>query len=88
MQKWFLFFLIVGRFVSLSCCHQVLILCRNYFSVIMVFGTQDHGILRDGSKEAVDNESELARRTLSQDLNRHATVVLEGRASGQFLDLA
>lgn len=50
----------------------------------MVLGMQDHGILRDGSKEAVDNESELARRTLSQDLNRHATVVLEGRASGQF----
>jgi transcription initiation factor TFIIH subunit 1 len=45
---------------------------------------QDHGILRDGSKATVDNESELARRTLSQDLNRHATVVLEGRASGQF----
>ncbi|KAK3126857.1 hypothetical protein QOZ80_7AG0564040 [Eleusine coracana subsp. coracana] len=41
----------------------------------------DHGILRDGSKETVDNESELARRTLSQDLNRHATVVLEGRVS-------
>jgi transcription initiation factor TFIIH subunit 1 len=45
---------------------------------------QDHAILRDGSKATVDNESELARRTLSQDLNRHATVVLEGRASGQF----
>ncbi|TVU46426.1 hypothetical protein EJB05_05961, partial [Eragrostis curvula] len=41
----------------------------------------DHGILRDGSKETVDNDSELARRTLSQDLNRHAAVVLEGRAS-------
>ncbi|XP_038974694.1 general transcription and DNA repair factor IIH subunit TFB1-1-like isoform X2 [Phoenix dactylifera] len=40
----------------------------------------DHGILRDGSKETADAENELARRTLSQDLNRHATVVLEGRA--------
>ncbi|OEL28672.1 putative RNA polymerase II transcription factor B subunit 1-1 [Dichanthelium oligosanthes] len=44
----------------------------------------DHGILRDGSKETVDNDSELARRTLSQDLNRHAAVVLEGISSGSF----
>ncbi|KAI0504350.1 hypothetical protein KFK09_015302 [Dendrobium nobile] len=41
---------------------------------------QDHGLLRDGGKETVDAESELSRRTLSQDLNRHAAVVLEGRA--------
>lgn len=41
----------------------------------------DHGILRDGSKETVDTDSDLARRTLSQDLNRHAAVVLEGRSS-------
>ncbi|WVZ95046.1 hypothetical protein U9M48_040852 [Paspalum notatum var. saurae] len=41
----------------------------------------DHGILRDGSKETVDTDSELVRRTLSQDLNRHAAVVLEGKAS-------
>ncbi|AQK50810.1 General transcription and DNA repair factor IIH subunit TFB1-1 isoform 1 [Zea mays] len=40
----------------------------------------DHGIHRDGSKETVDADSELARRTLSQDLNRHAAVVLEGRS--------
>nr|ACF22789.1 transcription factor related protein [Brachypodium distachyon] len=39
----------------------------------------DHGILRDGSRETTDTDSELARRTLSQDLNRHAAVVLEGR---------
>ncbi|KAL4185870.1 hypothetical protein AMTRI_Chr10g232960 [Amborella trichopoda] len=38
-----------------------------------------HGILRDGSKESVDSESELPKRTLLQDLNRHAAVVLEGR---------
>lgn len=41
----------------------------------------DHGIIRDGSKETIDNDGELARRTLSQDLNRHAAVVLEGRSS-------
>ncbi|XP_066352958.1 general transcription and DNA repair factor IIH subunit TFB1-1-like isoform X2 [Miscanthus floridulus] len=40
----------------------------------------DHGIHRDGNKETVDADSELARRTLSQDLNRHAAVVLEGRS--------
>ncbi|CAO2176454.1 unnamed protein product [Urochloa humidicola] len=41
----------------------------------------DHGILRDGSKETVDTDSEFARRTLSQELNRHAAVVLEGITS-------
>ncbi|XP_051201299.1 general transcription and DNA repair factor IIH subunit TFB1-1 [Lolium perenne] len=41
----------------------------------------DHGILRDGSRETVDADSELAGRTLSQDLNRHAAVVLEGRST-------
>lgn len=40
----------------------------------------DHGILRDGSKETVDTENDLSKRTLSQDLNRHAAVVLEGSA--------
>ncbi|RZS02829.1 hypothetical protein BHM03_00032917 [Ensete ventricosum] len=41
---------------------------------------QDHGILRDGCKEIADSENDLARRTLAQDVNRHAAVVLEGRA--------
>ncbi|XP_077237509.1 general transcription and DNA repair factor IIH subunit TFB1-1-like isoform X2 [Tasmannia lanceolata] len=40
----------------------------------------DHGILRDGIKETAASENELSRRTISQDLNRHAAVVLEGRA--------
>lgn len=40
----------------------------------------DHGILRDGNKEITDTQYEQYRRTLSQDLNRHAAVVLEGRA--------
>ncbi|XP_059591344.1 general transcription and DNA repair factor IIH subunit TFB1-1 isoform X3 [Vitis vinifera] len=39
----------------------------------------DHGIFRDGSKEIIDPQYEQYRRTLSQDLNRHAAVVLEGR---------
>ncbi|CAM0880226.1 unnamed protein product [Alopecurus aequalis] len=41
----------------------------------------DHGILRDGSRETTDTDCELARRTLSQDLNHHAAVVLEGRST-------
>ncbi|KAG8047160.1 hypothetical protein GUJ93_ZPchr0008g13790 [Zizania palustris] len=40
-----------------------------------------HGIIHDGSKETIDTDSDFARRTLSQDLNRHAAVVLEGRSS-------
>ncbi|KAJ3679186.1 hypothetical protein LUZ60_017197 [Juncus effusus] len=39
----------------------------------------DHGILRDGYKEMAETESEVSKRSLSQDLNRHAAVVLEGR---------
>ncbi|XP_022731035.1 probable RNA polymerase II transcription factor B subunit 1-1 isoform X4 [Durio zibethinus] len=40
----------------------------------------DRGIFRDGSKEMTESQNELYRRTLSQDFNRHAAVVLEGRA--------
>ncbi|KAI3973200.1 hypothetical protein MKW92_005959 [Papaver armeniacum] len=39
----------------------------------------DHGIYRDGSKEFTDSEYDQYKRTLAQDLNRHAAVVLEGR---------
>ncbi|CAL1363202.1 unnamed protein product [Linum trigynum] len=38
----------------------------------------DHGILRDGSKEVPEPGNELYQRTLLQDLNRHAAVVLQG----------
>eukprot|EP01018_Ginkgo_biloba_P037449 Gb_29885 [translate_table: standard] len=38
------------------------------------------GILRDASKESTDMDSNQPKRTLLQDINRHATVVLEGRA--------
>ncbi|XP_011007561.1 PREDICTED: probable RNA polymerase II transcription factor B subunit 1-1 isoform X1 [Populus euphratica] len=38
----------------------------------------DHGIVCDGSKEITELQHELYRRTLSQDLNRHAAVVLQG----------
>ncbi|GKV44561.1 hypothetical protein SLEP1_g51730 [Rubroshorea leprosula] len=40
----------------------------------------DHGIVREGSKEVTESQQELYRRNLSQDINRHAAVVLEGRA--------
>ncbi|KAI3866666.1 hypothetical protein MKX03_034856 [Papaver bracteatum] len=39
----------------------------------------DRGIFRDGSKEFIDSEYGQYKRTLAQDLNRHAAVVLEGR---------
>ncbi|XP_078439334.1 general transcription and DNA repair factor IIH subunit TFB1-1-like [Wolffia australiana] len=39
---------------------------------------RDHGILRDGGKEASDIDSGMLQRTLLQDLNRHAAVVLDG----------
>ena len=40
-------------------------------------------ILCDGSKQIVDTDSDLAIRTLSQDLNQHAAAVLEGRSQGR-----
>ncbi|KAK9156396.1 hypothetical protein Sjap_003876 [Stephania japonica] len=40
----------------------------------------DHGILRDGTKESTESEYDEYRRSLLQDLNRHAAVVLEGKA--------
>ncbi|KAE8733095.1 putative RNA polymerase II transcription factor B subunit 1-1 [Hibiscus syriacus] len=39
----------------------------------------DHGLFRDGNKEMAESQNELYKRTLSQDINRHAAVVLEGR---------
>ncbi|PIA45976.1 LOW QUALITY PROTEIN: hypothetical protein AQUCO_01600319v1 [Aquilegia coerulea] len=40
----------------------------------------NHGIFRDGSQETIDTEYDEYKRTLAQNLNRHAAVVLEGRA--------
>ncbi|CAH8327108.1 unnamed protein product [Eruca vesicaria subsp. sativa] len=39
----------------------------------------DHGIQRDGTMDVVEPQSGQFRRSLLQDLNRHAAVVLEGR---------
>ena len=81
----FLNFLILSKFACSFYCtvkywsaYSMLKLLLNHICL----DTQDHGILRDGSKETLDTDSELAKRTLSQDLNRHAAVVLEGIASG------
>ncbi|XP_065861883.1 general transcription and DNA repair factor IIH subunit TFB1-1-like isoform X2 [Euphorbia lathyris] len=40
----------------------------------------DHGIVRDGSKDFTESQNEPCTRTLLQELNRHAAVVLEGTA--------
>ncbi|KAM7504349.1 hypothetical protein LguiB_003253 [Lonicera macranthoides] len=40
----------------------------------------DHGLPRDSGKDVMEPQYELYRRSFSQDLNRHAAVVLEGRA--------
>lgn len=40
----------------------------------------DHGLPRDVMKDFTDSQYELYRRSFLQDLNRHAAVVLEGRA--------
>ncbi|GMP52044.1 hypothetical protein CsSME_00018019 [Camellia sinensis var. sinensis] len=40
----------------------------------------DHGLSRDDSKDAIDSPYEEYRRSLSQVLNRHGAVVLEGRS--------
>ncbi|MCO5605437.1 hypothetical protein L7F22_059621 [Adiantum nelumboides] len=38
-----------------------------------------HGILRDGSKERITEDATQINRTLLRDINRHASVVLDGR---------
>lgn len=38
-----------------------------------------HGIFRDGSKENVPDDPTQVKRTLLHDINRHASVVLDGR---------
>ncbi|KAJ6353815.1 hypothetical protein OIU76_002774 [Salix suchowensis] len=43
----------------------------------------DHGIVCDGGKEITELQHELYRRTLSQNLDRHATAVLQGAPVGQ-----
>ncbi|XP_058208888.1 general transcription and DNA repair factor IIH subunit TFB1-1-like isoform X2 [Rhododendron vialii] len=40
----------------------------------------DHGMSRDGSDNATDSQYDEYRRSLSQVLNRHGAVVLEGRS--------
>lgn len=55
---------------------------------LLLVNSQDHGIHRDGLKETDDAESDFARRTLAHDVNRHAAVVLEGRALGRMNLLA
>ncbi|KAH9303270.1 hypothetical protein KI387_014853, partial [Taxus chinensis] len=39
-----------------------------------------HGIVRDASREGTEMDSKQPKRTLLRDLNRHAAVVLEGKA--------
>ncbi|XP_038709323.1 general transcription and DNA repair factor IIH subunit TFB1-1-like isoform X2 [Tripterygium wilfordii] len=45
-----------------------------------------HGILHDDSLHVTEQQDELYKRTLAQDLNRHASVVLEGRPIDVELD--
>ncbi|KAG7649771.1 BSD domain [Arabidopsis thaliana x Arabidopsis arenosa] len=40
----------------------------------------DHGIQRDGTMDVVEPQNDQFKRSLLQDLNRHAAVVLEGRS--------
>lgn len=51
--------------------------------LFMFFNLQDHGIFREANKEMTESQNELYKRSLSQDINRHAAVVLEGRAVGK-----
>ncbi|KAL1189474.1 General transcription and DNA repair factor IIH subunit TFB1-1 [Cardamine amara subsp. amara] len=40
----------------------------------------DHGIQRDGTMDVIEPQNDQFKRSLLQDLNRHAAVVLEGRS--------
>lgn len=52
-------------------------------TLVALYKIQDHGIVRDGSKEITESQHELYIRTLSQELNRHAAVVLQGTPIGK-----
>ncbi|KAK1293252.1 putative RNA polymerase II transcription factor B subunit 1-1 [Acorus calamus] len=52
----------------------------NWGKLVIWNEDRDHGILRDGNKETSDLEIEIPVRTFAHDINRHAAVVLEGRA--------
>lgn len=52
------------------------------FHVSYTWLQDDQGIVRDGISDTGDIENELSKRSLAQDLNRHGTVVLEGRTLG------
>ena len=43
---------------------------------------QGHGIFRDGSKESVVEDATQIKRMLVHDINRHASVVLDGHFLG------
>lgn len=53
-----------------------------FLILVALVKMKDHGIVRDGGKEITESQHELSRRTLSQELNRHAAVILEGTAIG------
>jgi hypothetical protein len=58
------------------------ILCLIKFPV-----TQDHGIQRDGTNDIIEPQNDQLKRSLLQDLNRHAAVVLEGRCISKHFQL-
>uniref|UniRef100_B9IJV4 Uncharacterized protein n=1 Tax=Populus trichocarpa TaxID=3694 RepID=B9IJV4_POPTR len=46
--------------------------------MVALFKIQDHGIVPDGSEEMTKSQHELCRRALTQELSRHAAVILRG----------
>ncbi|KAL3567958.1 hypothetical protein D5086_030609 [Populus alba] len=46
--------------------------------MVALFKIQDHGIVPDGSEEMTKSQPEVYRRALTQELSRHAAVILRG----------
>jgi len=55
--------------------------------MVALFKIQDHGIVPDGSEEMTKSQHELYRRALTQELSRHAAVILRGTNTGKSFPL-
>jgi len=60
---------------------------QSFLIMVALFKIQDHGIVPDGSEEMTKSQHELYRRALTQELSRHAAVILRGTNTGKSFPL-
>jgi len=60
---------------------------QSFLIMVALFKIQDHGIVPDGGEEMTKSQHELCRRALTQELSRHAAVILRGTNTGKSFPL-